>query len=146
MCNRNFYVSAIGYGLTCTIDCKTCGTITTHNNQPTGVNFSHCIAGSTLATGLNRQAFSTALMILGITHQSCKRSYHHYQSQMFDFIIEKAQNSAQIALTNALDYLENNRKEKIIPIGFDCSWSHVRNANRASGEFLCLENIPGILV
>jgi len=52
-------------------------------------------------------------------------------------IIEKAQNSAQIALTNALDYLENNRKEKIIPIGFDCSWSHVRNANRASGEFLC---------
>jgi len=49
-------------------------------------------------------------------------------------------------LTNALDYLENNRKEKIIPIGFDCSWSHVRNANRESGEFLCLENIPGILV
>ena len=143
MCNRSWYITVLGYGLTCTITCKVCNTIITHNNQLKGVSYSHCITGSMLAADLNRQTLSTALMILGITHQSCKCSYHYHQSQMFNFIIKKAEESAQTALIATLDYFENIKKEKFISIGFDCSWSSSRNTNQASGEFLCLEDIPG---
>ena len=73
----------------------------------------------------------------------CKVSYHQYQAQMFSNIIKMAEESAYLALLNTLKYLKEEKKTNILPVGFNYSWSHARNTNQASSEFIFLENLPG---
>ncbi|PKC55159.1 hypothetical protein RhiirA1_403094, partial [Rhizophagus irregularis] len=53
-----------------------------------------------------------------------------------------AEKSANQALRLACEYIKNI-DEKILPISFDVSWSHVRNANQASGEFIFAKKLDG---
>ncbi|CAB4410237.1 unnamed protein product [Rhizophagus irregularis] len=65
---------------------------------------------------------------------------------MYRPIIESAKQSSKTILLEILDRLEEiylPGQEKVLPIGFDCSWSHSRNAHQASGEFLYLGDLPG---
>ncbi|PKC54424.1 hypothetical protein RhiirA1_477331, partial [Rhizophagus irregularis] len=50
--------------------------------------------------------------------------------------------SAQIALTKAIAHIKA-KGERILPTSFDCSWSHCRNANQASGELIYQGNLDG---
>jgi hypothetical protein len=84
----------------------------------------------------------TALAVLGITTQSCRSSYDQYQSQMFPTIILKAKESVRQALDVAIAHASAKEKKSFV-IGFDCSWSHSRNAGQASGEFIYLDNLDG---
>jgi hypothetical protein len=118
--------------------------IDSYSNQSKGINFSHLVAASALASGVNRHALQTALAVLGITTQSCKQAYHKYQSQMFPTIISKAEESVRKALDVAIAHA-NTKEKKSFVIGFDCSWSHSRNAGQASGEFIYLDDLEGIL-
>ncbi|CAB4405053.1 unnamed protein product [Rhizophagus irregularis] len=65
---------------------------------------------------------------------------------MYKPIIDSAKISSEIILLEILDQLEANHlpgQEKVLPVGFDCSWSHARNAHQASEEFLYLGDLPG---
>uniref|UniRef100_U9TP61 DNA 3'-5' helicase n=1 Tax=Rhizophagus irregularis (strain DAOM 181602 / DAOM 197198 / MUCL 43194) TaxID=747089 RepID=U9TP61_RHIID len=65
---------------------------------------------------------------------------------MYKPIIDSAKFSSEMLLREILDHLELTHlpgQEKMLPIGFDCSWSHSRNAHQASGEFLYLGDLPG---
>ena len=66
---------------------------------------------------------------------------------MYKPIIDSAKFSSEVMLYEILDQLELNHlpgQERVLPVGFDCSWSHSRNAHQASGEFLYLGDLPGI--
>jgi hypothetical protein len=66
---------------------------------------------------------------------------------MYKPIIDSAKFSSEIILCEILDQLESAYlpgQEKVLPVGFDYSWSHSRNAHQASGEFLYLGDLPGI--
>ena len=78
--------------------------------------------------------------------QCSKQAYHKNQVRMYKPIIDSAKLSSEILLLEILDHLEiahSPGQEKILPIGFDCSWSHSRNAHQASGEFLYLGELSG---
>lgn len=45
----------------------------------------------------------------------------------FEKIISAAETSADIALRKVIEHHKNQGKQTI-PVSFDCSWSHVRNA------------------
>ncbi|EXX53255.1 Sgs1p [Rhizophagus irregularis DAOM 197198w] len=140
--NKSYHVSYVGFNITIDVSCQLCGTIDSYSNQSKGINFSHLIAASALASGVNRHAMQTALAVMGITTQSCKQSYHRYQSQMFPTIISKAEESARQALDAAMAHA-NTKEKKSFVVGFDCSWSHSRNAGQASGEFIYLDDLEG---
>ncbi|CAB5211335.1 unnamed protein product [Rhizophagus irregularis] len=142
--NKSYHVSYVGFNITIDVSCQLCGTIDSYSNQSKGINFSHLIAASALASGVNRHAMQTALAVMGITTQSCKQSYHRYQSQMFSTIISKAKESARQALDAAMAHANTKEKRSFV-VGFDCSWSHSRNAGQASGEFIYLDDLEGIL-
>jgi len=74
-------------------------------------------------------------MCAKVTSQLCKASYHDYQAMTFEKIVESAKISAKIALKNVIDHHKIQGKH-ILPVSFDCSWSHVRNAQQASGEMI----------
>ena len=71
----------------------------------------------------------------GITLQLCKVSFHQHQACTFEKIISAAETSADIALQKVIGHHKNQGKQ-FIPVSFDCSWSHVRNAQQASGEMI----------
>ncbi|CAB4441893.1 unnamed protein product [Rhizophagus irregularis] len=140
--NKSYHVSCVGFNITIDMDCQLCGTIDSHSNQSKGISFSHLVAGAALASGNNHHAMQNALAVMGITTQSCRSSYDRYQSQMFPTIISKAKESAKQALNAAIAHA-NTKEKKSFTIGFDCSWSHSRNAGQASGEFIYLDNLEG---
>jgi len=111
------------------------------------VNYSHLVVGGALAGGINRNSFQTALATIGVTNQCSKQSYYNYQARMYKPIVDYAKFSSKTILLEILDQLEMiylPGQEKVLPIGFDCSWSHSRNAHQASGEFLYLGDLSGI--
>jgi hypothetical protein len=140
--NKTYHTSCIGFKVTIDVDCQLCGTIDSFSNQSKEINFSHLVAAATLAGGINRHAMQTALAEIGITTQSCKSSYHQYQAQMSPVIISKANESVKQALNAAITHAKTSGK-KSLSIGFDCSWSHSRNAGQASGEFIYLDDLEG---
>ena len=57
-------------------------------------------------------------------------------------INNEAEISAQITLMKAITHIKA-KGERILPTSFDCSWSHCRNANQASGELIFQGNLDG---
>jgi hypothetical protein len=142
--NKSYHTSCIGFKIKIDIDCLLCKTIDSYSNQSKDINFSQLVAAATLAGGINHYAMQTALAVIGVTTQSCSRSYHQYQSQMFPTIISKANESAKQALNAAIAHA-NAKEKKSLSVGYDCSWSHSRNAGQASGEFIYLDELEGKL-
>ncbi|CAB4427054.1 unnamed protein product [Rhizophagus irregularis] len=102
-------------------------------SNETSTNFS--LASSELIRGINHQSLEMILAMLGITQQYTKKMYHENQKKLFHPICEKTEKSANQAFQLTCEYIKNI-KEKILPISFDVSWSHVRNTNQASSEFI----------
>ncbi|RIA84549.1 hypothetical protein C1645_412472 [Glomus cerebriforme] len=144
--NRTFYTRVSGFTIFCIITCLLCKTSTQYSNEDSGVKYSHLVAGAALAREINRNSFQTALATIGVINQCCKKSYFNCQARMYKPIIDSAKSSCEAILYEILDNLESIHlpgKEKVLPIGFDCSWAHSRNAHQASGEFLYLGDLPG---
>jgi hypothetical protein len=144
--NRKLHTTVLGFNITCIIDCLLCKTSTQYSNEDPEIKYSYLVAGATLSGGINRNSLQTALAMIGVTNQCSKTSYHNYQNRMYKPIIESAKMSSRTILLEILDHLEDTYspgQEKVLPIGFDCSWSHSRNAHQASGEFLYLGDFPG---
>jgi len=93
--NKSCHVSYTDFNITIDMDYQLCDTIDSYSNQSKGINFSHLVAAAALASGNNHHTIQTALAVIGITTQSCRRSYHQYQSQMFPTIISRAVDSAK---------------------------------------------------
>ncbi|PKB94983.1 hypothetical protein RhiirA5_437619 [Rhizophagus irregularis] len=144
--NRTFYTRVSGFNIYCVITCLLCKTSTQYSNEDSGMKYSQVVAGAALAGGVNRNSFQTALATIGVTNQCCKKSYFNCQARMYKPIIDSAKSSCKAILYEILDHLELAHlpsQEKVLLIGFDCSWSHSRNAHQASGEFLYLGDLPG---
>ncbi|GBC32963.2 putative sgs1 protein [Rhizophagus irregularis DAOM 181602=DAOM 197198] len=109
-----------------------------YSNEDSDIKYSHLIAGATLTGRMNRNSFQTALATIEVTNQCSKRSYHNYQNHMYKPIIESAKQSSKTILLEILDHLKEIyllKQEKVLPIGFDCSWSYSRNAHQASYNY-----------
>ncbi|PKC00680.1 hypothetical protein RhiirA5_427841 [Rhizophagus irregularis] len=135
-------VHRIGHNLQIKIKCKICQGITEYSNESPNAQFSSLAAGAGLVGGVNRQQLQTIFSIIGITAQSSKGHYHNKQNEYLEKINDEAEISAQIALTKAIAHIKA-KGERILPTSFDCSWSHCRNANQASGELIYQGNLDG---
>ncbi|CAB5216519.1 unnamed protein product, partial [Rhizophagus irregularis] len=137
---RQYSVCSIGFTFKVSITCD-CGKYTEYSNE-TSSNFSLAVASSGLVGGINRQSLEMILATLGITQQLTKKSHHENQKKIFHPICKKAEESANKALRLTCEYIKQIN-EKILPVSFDVSWSHVRNANQASGEFIFSKKLDG---
>ena len=133
--NKKWNISTAGLSIKIVIKCQVCRTIKEFLNESTGANHNACIATAGLVGGVNRQSLQMAFMCVGVTSQLCKSSYHYYQAMTFEKIIESAETSVKIALQSVIDHHKKQGKYTL-PVSFDCSWSHVRNAQQASGEMI----------
>ncbi|CAB4422451.1 unnamed protein product [Rhizophagus irregularis] len=100
-------VTTAGFSVKILVSCQLCETSDEFTNESLDVNFNACIATSGLVGGINRRSLQMVFACAGITSQLCKVSFHQRQAC-----------------------------KQIIPVSFDCSWSHVRNAHQASGEMI----------
>lgn len=139
---KKLEVHRIGYSLQIKIKCKICQGITEYNNESPNIQFSSLVAGAGLVGGTNGQQIQTILSMIGITAQSSKGHYHNKQNEYLENVNNEAEISAQIALSKAIAHIKA-KGEKILPTSFDCSWSHCRNANQASGELIFQGNLEG---
>ncbi|UZO20938.1 uncharacterized protein OCT59_013347 [Rhizophagus irregularis] len=137
---RQYSVCSIGFTFKVSITCD-CGKYTEYSNE-TSSNFSLAVASSGLVGGINRQSLEMILATLGITQQLTKKSHHENQKKIFHPICKKAEESANKALRLTCEYIKQIN-EKILPVSFDVSWSHVRNANQASREFIFSKKLDG---
>ncbi|CAG8811939.1 32652_t:CDS:10, partial [Gigaspora margarita] len=113
---KKIKATGLAFRLEITIKCKKCKTVVEYANQAPGTNFTTCITAASLVGGINRQFLQNILAIIGITKQQCKSSHYSYQIPLY---------------------------KEIENFGFDVSWSHSRNANESSGEFIYLEKVSG---
>ncbi|CAG8548196.1 17214_t:CDS:10 [Funneliformis caledonium] len=138
-CHNNYdkelEVLSIGFGVKTRIICNKCKKITEYKNETNQNNFSVLVSSVGLAGDANRQQIETIFSTVGIISQIVKKSYHNYQKKFFDILHHAAMISAEEALKIACSYIVNIG-EKILPVSFDVFWSHVRNANQASGELI----------
>ncbi|UZO26693.1 uncharacterized protein OCT59_018907 [Rhizophagus irregularis] len=135
-------VHRIGHNLQIKIKCKICQGITEYSNESPNAQFSSLAVGAGLVGGVNRQQLQTIFSIIGITAQLSKGHYHNKQNEYLEKINDEVEISAQIALTKAIAHIKA-KGERILPTSFDCSWSHCRNANQASGELIYQGNLDG---
>jgi hypothetical protein len=124
------------------VTCNECKKAETHSNEPEEVDLSMCAAAAGLAGGVNHYALTKIFAMMGITRQPSQRSFHKYQQTLSPVICQAAKESAAQELDNVLEYLKKTNK-KTLSVSFDVSWSHARNANEASGEFIFQGNLPG---
>jgi len=89
------------------------------------------LAAAGLIAGLYRRELETGLAFMGVTSQSCLKSYFHYQRDYY-YPIKNMAREVISALGKVIE--KSKEKKKFIPCSFDVSWSHVRNAPQASGE------------
>jgi hypothetical protein len=101
--NQTFCTKISGFGLSYIITCLLCETSTQYSNKDSGIKYSQLVAGATLAGGINRNSFQTALATIGITNQCCKKSYYIYQTHMYKPIIDSAKFSSETILLEILD-------------------------------------------
>ncbi|CAI2191205.1 18070_t:CDS:2 [Funneliformis geosporum] len=108
------------FNISCVIHYLLCKTSTQYTNEDSKVKYSYLVAEATLAKGINRNSFQTALATIGVTNQCSKQTYHNYQNHMYKPIIEDAKFSSMTILLEILDQLEANHlpnQEKILPVG-----------------------------
>ena len=142
--NKRIHVTCpSGMALQCRVTCNSCKKAEIHSNEPDGVDLSMCAAAAGLAGGVNHYALTKVFAMMGITHQPSQPSFHKYQQELSPVICQAAKESAAKALDDVLEYLKQANK-KTLSVSFDVSWSHVRNANEASGEFIFQGNLPGM--
>ncbi|GBB92846.1 hypothetical protein RclHR1_20650004 [Rhizophagus clarus] len=128
-------VTTVGFGVKILVSCQLCETSSEYTNESSNINFNTCIATAGLVGGINRRSLQMVLACAGISLQLCKVSFHQRQACTFEKIISAAGTSADIALRKVIEHHKIQGKQ-IIPVSFDCSWSHVRNAHQASGEMI----------
>jgi uncharacterized protein YbjQ (UPF0145 family) len=75
------------------------------------------------------------MLTLGVTKLPSKSIYHKYQKSMSEDIKNTASENAKKALYSLIEDAKKKGKNTLT-VGFDISWSHVRNASQASGEFI----------
>ncbi|CAB4471660.1 unnamed protein product [Rhizophagus irregularis] len=92
--NRTFYTRVSGFNIYCVITCLLCKTSTQYSNEDSGMKYSQVVAGATLAGGVYRNSFQTALATIGVTNQCCKKSYFNCQACMYKSIIDSAKSSS----------------------------------------------------
>ena len=131
-----------GLSLECRVTCSVCGKAEEYSNEPDGIDLSMCAAAAGIAGSINRYALSRVLAMLGITRQPSRTTFHQDQQKLSPLICKAAKNSAANALQDVLSYLLQINK-KTLSVSFAVSWSHVRNANEASGEFIFQGKVPG---
>ena len=81
---------------------------------------------------------------MGITNQISNKTFYRYQKVCFNPLVTAANFRTEEALKKCIEHALLQDK-KVLAVGFDCSWSHVRNANQASGELIYQEIPPGML-
>jgi hypothetical protein len=131
-----------GFATQCHITCIGCNSTEVHSNEPDGVDLSMSAAAAGIAGGINHYELTRALAIMGITRQPWWKSYNAYQQKLCQSICKTARECTDKALHDVITHLkkENNNT---LSVSFDVSWSHVRNANEASGEFIFQGRVPG---
>ena len=128
-------VTTVGFSVKILVSCQLCETFNEFTNESLDVNFNACIATAGLVGGTNRRSLQMIFACTGISLQLCKVSFHRHQACIFEKIICAAEISTDIALQKVIEHHKIQGKQ-IIPVSFDCSWSHVRNAQQASGEII----------
>ncbi|CAJ0863280.1 11218_t:CDS:2 [Entrophospora sp. SA101] len=132
---KRWEVKAWGLYLNVAIYCRICKYSTEFTNEPDCMSYSKTLAATGLIAGLNRRELETGLAFMGITSQSFSKSYFQYQRDYYDPIKNMAREIISSALNKVIEK-SNEEGKKTIPCSFDVSWSHVRNAPQASGEFI----------
>jgi hypothetical protein len=133
--NKKSYILIAGLSTKVLIKCQVYKMVKEFSNELAEVNFNACFVTAGLIGGINRQALQMTFMCVGVILQLCKASYHNYQAITFEKIVESAEVSAKMVLQNVIDHYKTQEKHTL-PLSFDCSWSHVRNAQQASGEII----------
>ncbi len=121
--NRTFYITVLGFSISCNITYLLCKTSIQYSNEDSEVKYSHLVAGATLSGGINRNSFQIALATVGVINQCSKQSYHNYQARIYKLIIDNAKLSSETLLLEILDQLEVSHlpgQEKVLSVGFDC--------------------------
>lgn len=142
--NAKYKINVTGLSHVITVRCSICKYEENFGNESKEMDFSVCMAGAGLVGGLNREELRTTLAMLGITHQSSHTKYFENQELYFKHLICSAEVSAENALRAACEKLRDQGKY-ILEVGFDCSWSHVREASQASGEIIYNGELEGMI-
>ncbi|GBB93276.1 hypothetical protein RclHR1_21400001 [Rhizophagus clarus] len=111
--NKKLEVISVGFSVKTRILCNDCRKTTEYKNKTYQNNFGILVSGAGIAGGANCQQMKT----------------------IFSTVVTSAAEALEIACSHIV-----NIEEKVLPVSFDISWSHVRNANQASGELILQKN------
>jgi hypothetical protein len=124
------------------VTCLLCNKAELHSNEPDGVDLSCCAAAAGLVGGINRNSLTRAFAIIGLTKQPGKSTFHQHQDKLIQPICNTAKECTSNMLCQVVTHLKSINQPSL-PVSFDVSWSHVRNAKEASGEFIFQGKLPG---
>ncbi|RIB25770.1 hypothetical protein C2G38_412048 [Gigaspora rosea] len=133
--SRKHTIKVVGLSIHITIICSNCGTQINYNNETNGMDFSKAVAAAGLVGGMNREEIRTILSLIGLTRQNGIKQYFDNQDLFMAELIEIANKNAEQNLRTVCELIQSQGKY-ILEASFDCSWSHVREAMQASGEFV----------
>ena len=128
---RKYSIKIIGLLVKVTSKCCICHANIEQSNESSGMDFSKAMAGAGLVGGVNREELCIILGLCGITCQSGPAQYFAKQEEFFEELKKSATESAQKALHTTLTN-QCDQNHFTLEVGFDFSWSHVRNAKEVA--------------
>ncbi|CAG8730162.1 3456_t:CDS:1, partial [Gigaspora rosea] len=99
-------VDTIGFSVKCQIICHLCGRIVENDNEPKNIRFSKVVSVAALVGGVTYHSLQSILSCIGITSQSCRKSYFLYQTPLFSYLVTNDKESMLFWLEKALDFMK----------------------------------------
>ncbi|CAG8841829.1 39099_t:CDS:2, partial [Gigaspora margarita] len=128
--NKILNITIVEFQIKSTIECQQCDTIFEHINEAQDISLTKAVVVSGLSGGISHNAVQNSFAIMGITNQISNKTYYCYQKICFDSLVTAANSCTEEALKKCIEHALSQGK-KVLAVGFDCSWSHVQNANQA---------------
>ena len=104
-------------------------------------------AAASIHAGINQRQLQDVFSMVGIDQQPAPSTVYERQGAAREEILSAVNVSCQSALHDAINAVmaedADENGVRLLPVSFDSSWTHVREAGESSGELVCLKALPG---
>ena len=104
-------------------------------------------AAASIHAGINLRQLQDVFSMVGIDKQPAPSTVYERQGaareEILSAVIVSCQSAFQDAISAVMAEDADEDGVRLLPVSFDSSWTHVREAGESSGEMVCLKALPG---
>ncbi|CAG8724592.1 13170_t:CDS:2, partial [Racocetra fulgida] len=131
-----YIVDTIGFAIKSQIICHLYCEIIENDNEPRNIRYSKAVSAAALVGGFTYYSLQNIFAYIGITSQSCRKSYYLYQAPLFSYLVANAKESTIFWLEKSLEIMKQ-KNANYLPVNQDIGKTinlHEENFKKSSRQ------------